>query len=318
MIYTLRAVLVSCSVFFLVYVAVSLAIGCFFRPKFLGGWVRMRSDWRRAGLIYTIRISPLGTAAAAVAVFTVPAFLRFEPRVSDESVGVLPVLLSAGLLFMVATGAWRAWSAYAQTRRWVHRCVSLGALRRAPRFALVSSPHAAPIAIAGLRKSTILISFEAKAALTQAELRCALAHELAHARAGDNLKKLLLHLCAFPGLAALERAWLDEAEFSADAMAARSDADAVELASALVKVSRLRGGALPAIVSGLAEGPAGLLAARVERLLHRNVEREKFGGIPRAWTGVLSAGSGAVILTILLNYEALLRAAHECTELLVR
>jgi beta-lactamase regulating signal transducer with metallopeptidase domain len=317
--YTLRAVLVSCSVFFLVYLAASLAMGCVCRPKLLARWTQLRAYLRPANLIYSIRISPLVLAAIAVAGFTVPAFLRFEPLVSDESAGGLPVVLTAGLLSIVAVGGWRAWSAYAHTQRWVDRCVRSSTTHPvAGNIAVVSSPEAAPVAMAGLCKSTILISAEAHAALSKPELRCAVAHELAHAGAGDNLKKLLLHLCAFPGLAALERAWMDAAEFSADAAAVKSDADAVELASALVKVSRLRGSALPAIASGLAEGHSGLLAARVERLIHREIHRDKPAGMRSAWNAALSACSCAVILAILFNYEALLRAAHECTELLVR
>src|SRR5690242_6116723 len=100
MIYTLRAVLVSCSVFFLVYIAASVAIGCLYKPNLFARWFQEgsrsarfwkivaepRSDWRGANLIYGIRVSPLFLASAAVAVFTVPAFLRFEPLVSGESV----------------------------------------------------------------------------------------------------------------------------------------------------------------------------------------------------------------------------------------
>ena len=317
--YTLRALLVSCSVLFLVYVAASIAIACALSPRLLGRWVQRRSSIRPANLIYSIRMSPVALATIASAGFTIPGFLRFEPLVSDESVGVLPIVLTAGLLTIVAFGAWRARRAYAQTQRWVERCGRSSTLHEsAGSIQVVSSPEAAPFALAGLRKSTIFISAETHSALSKSELRCAVAHELAHARAGDNLKKLLLHLCAFPGLATLERAWLEAAEFSADAAAARSDADAVELASALVKVSRLRGSALPAIASGLSDGPSGLLAARVERLLHREANRGNSAAMRRLWSIVLGTCSCAVLSTIVFHYDALLRAAHECTELLVR
>jgi Zn-dependent protease with chaperone function len=173
--------------------------------------------------------------------------------------------------------------------------------------------------MAGLRQPIILISPEAYAVLSMPELRCAIAHELAHARAGDNLKKLVLHLCAFPGMGALERAWLEAAEFSADAAAVKSEADAVELASALVKVSRLRGRAIPAIASGFCpSGPTQLLASRVERLLHRDAYRDKDSGALGEWNWMISACGCGMVFIILLQYGALLRAAHECTELLVR
>lgn len=310
--YTLRAILVSCSVFVLVYVSVSATISWIWRP--VGSVLQVRSPRRLAHLIYSLRMSPLALAMIFVSGFTIPAFLRFEPLVSEEAVGVLPVILSAGLLLLAAIGIRRAWGAYSQTEGWVHQCMAGSAPYDAGRdIAVVTSPSAPPAALAGLCRSTVLISSAARASLTPPELRCTIAHELAHASARDNLKKLLMHACAFPGLAELERTWLDVIEFAADAAAVNSDADAVELASALVKVSRLHSGALPAIVTGLVQRPP-LLAARVQRLLRR----DQAAGANRVRGGMLTAAFGAAVLTIALNYDVLLRAAHELTELLVR
>jgi Zn-dependent protease with chaperone function len=311
--YTVRAILVSCSVFVLVYVLVSVVICGLWRP--VAGLLRLSSPGRLANLIYGIRMSPLALAVIAVSVFTVPSFLRFEPLVSNEDVGVLPVVLSGGLLLLLVIGVRRGWAAYSRTEGWVHRCMAGSSPYDSGRnIAVVSSPEAPPVALAGIRKSTVLISSAAQASLTVPELRCTIAHELAHARARDNLKKLFLHACAFPGLAKLEDTWLAAIEFAADAAAVNSDADAVELASALVKVSRLNLGPLPAIVTGLAQAPSPLLAARVQRLL----DRDGGGGAEFAPRGLLTAGFCALSLAVALNYEGLLRAAHQFTEFLVR
>lgn len=55
----------------------------------------------------------------------------------------------------------------------------------------------------------------------------------------DNLKKLVFRFCFFPGMAKLESAWSQVAELAADDAAVSNMDDAVNLASALVKVSRL-------------------------------------------------------------------------------
>jgi peptidase M48-like protein len=313
MMYTLRAILVSCSVLFLVYLLASAVLACLSKP--LARWLRADSAEQAAELIFALRLSPLLIALAAASLLTLPAFFRFEPAASSESVGVLPIVCSAALLLAFAIASGRAWRAYSRTQAWIDRCMAATAkLENNGDVAVVFAPEAAPVALAGLRRSQVLISATACASLTAAELRCTIAHEFAHARSRDNLKKLFLHACAFTGLGALERAWLESIEFAADCAAVKSEADAVELASALVKLSRLPSGAPPAIVTCLTEGPTPLLAARVERLLARG-EVVKTG---RASSRPLIVGLCALLLPIACNYGTLLHAAHELTELLVR
>ena len=55
----------------------------------------------------------------------------------------------------------------------------------------------------------------------------------------DNLKKLVFRFCPFPGMAKLESAWSQAAELAADDAAVSNLNDAVDLAAALVKLSRL-------------------------------------------------------------------------------
>jgi hypothetical protein len=86
------------------------------------------------------------------------------------------------------------------------------------------------------------------ASLTRAELDVAIAHEIAHRSAVDNLKRWAIY-CApdFFGVSGVarktERAWHAAAESLADARAVRGDAQrGLDLASALVKVARLTTG----------------------------------------------------------------------------
>src|SRR6185437_7616982 len=135
-----------------------------------------------------------------------------------------------------------------------------------------------PVALAGVWKSTLVVSCAAKSMLTPAELDRAIAHEASHRRASDNFKKLLLRALAFPGMSGLEKAWLEAIEFSADSAAVHSEAEALDLASALVKIARLNGAcALPELASGLVDGARSSLEARIERLLQWRAETPRSG-----------------------------------------
>jgi len=85
----------------------------------------------------------------------------------------------------------------------------------------------------------VLLSDAAAAVLSPQELATALQHEMAHAHRRDNLKKLLFRFCAFPGMSRLEAAWCEAEEMAADDAAVASVGDALDLASALIKLSRL-------------------------------------------------------------------------------
>jgi beta-lactamase regulating signal transducer with metallopeptidase domain len=100
------------------------------------------------------------------------------------------------------------------------------------------------VAIVGFFRSRILIGRQAMDALSDEELRAAVAHELAHARSVDNLKQLVLTITRVPRwfgqFASIERAWSNAVEIAADKAALASGISALELGSAIVKISRLR------------------------------------------------------------------------------
>ena len=73
------------------------------------------------------------------------------------------------------------------------------------------------VALAGIMRPRLLISERAIAELSGDQLAVALGHERAHRASRDNLKRLLILLAPaiFPGLRALESAWIKCAEWAA-------------------------------------------------------------------------------------------------------
>src|SRR5262249_11416559 len=111
--------------------------------------------------------------------------------------------------------------------------------------------------------------------LTREEMAAAIAHEIGHLAARDNLKRVALRVCRdalaiFPTGAGLDRAWAEASEAAADEYAARGGGGvALGLASTLVKIARLvPRGVKPAMPAGasLLIADADALARRVRRL----------------------------------------------------
>jgi beta-lactamase regulating signal transducer with metallopeptidase domain len=175
------------------------------------------------------------------------------------------------------------------------------------------------VSLAGVVRPRVLVGRTAREALTGAELDVAVAHELAHQRAGDNVTRLLM-LCvpdlfgATRAARALESAWRAEAECRADAAAVNGDPRrAATLASALLKVARL---AQPPPVA--TQSPVWspfheprLLEARVKLLLANSFPSTRAGGAWIAPTVIAAAIAGAWMFG---GPEQL----HEFTEFLVR
>ena len=134
----------------------------------------------------------------------------------------------------------------------------------------------------------------------------------------DNLKKLLLRLVEFPGMAGLEAAWLEATEFAADDAAVFNTREALDLAAALIKLSRLAPAeAQVDLTTALVHSPVAMMNVRVERLIAWNEERRvptRRGYSSWCAAGVaLALGSGFA-----LTYSALLVRVHTVTEWLVR
>src|SRR5919202_1119057 len=118
--------------------------------------------------------------------------------------------------------------------------------RRRGRRRCVARLAASADAGVGTLRPRLFIAQQLFAALTEAELRAALAHECGHLATRDNLKRAVLRACRdvltiVPAGRTLDRAWDESTEAAADEHAARDGgaAAALDLAAALVKIARL-------------------------------------------------------------------------------
>ncbi len=327
----LRGVAVSLAVFFLFYALLSLVVAKGWKAAVALG--RERSERRIADLLFLARILPLAAASLITLLFVVPSFLLFEPRWSEERLRILPVVLGTASLVLLAVGLWNAMKALGRTahvvRTWRAGAREVGCEAQVPVFCtnpvLTASggigKEAPPFAVAGIVRPAVFMSPAAAAALSAAELESVIRHEMAHVQRRDNLKRLLFRACVFPFMQGVEHAWADATEAAADDAAVSSTGEALDLAAALVKLSRL-------VSSNPAHAPAGpgnseltmaLLHAgttvpdRVERLV--------------AWTAPLPAPvrprksyiSALVAAGLFaLLYGPMLAGAHALTELLMQ
>jgi Zn-dependent protease with chaperone function len=311
-----RGIGVSLAMFVLLYIPLSLAIS--------QGWRLLRRGLKTGSAressiaLFTLRVLPFALSAVFTVVFTLPSFLLLEPRASDESVGTIPVALGLCCLLVVTIGIIKAISAQRRTSRalmkWLDGSTMMEPDSPVPVFR--TGKDAPTLTVAGVCEPKVLVSEAAIAALTPAELRTALKHELAHVRSHDNLKKLLFRLSAFPGMAALEQAWSEQAELAADDAAVANFDDALDLAAALIKVSRLGAGPVPDLATGLLHSSTAL-RVRVQRLFEwNNNGRESARTGSGRWYGLFSAA--AMLVLVVMTYGSALSQLHEVTEWLVR
>jgi Zn-dependent protease with chaperone function len=229
------------------------------------------ADAWRARRLLAIRFLPLAVSIAVAGVLFAPAHLQLEPRGTGERFGLMIcTLAAAGLVLLLGSclRLARVVRASALLSAWARQYPAARAAR------WIEMPALPGIALAGVLRPRVLIGSSAKRALTAAELDVAIAHELAHRRAHDNLTRVLM-LCApdFFGFSAaarrVERLWAGEAECLADARAvAGSPARATRLASAMIKVARLASGHAHACAPGWSPfHHAALLETRVRLLV---------------------------------------------------
>ena len=309
-----RAVGIALAVFVLLYVPVSLLIARIWQVLWRS--LTLTSCRKSADFLFTLRILPAVIAAIVTFAFTVPSFLLLEPRNAEENVGTLPILLGAACCVLFLAGVLRTVRAQRETSRmigqWLDGSTLLEPCATVPVFQ--TSKDAPGMTVAGVRDPKVLISEAAVAMLTPAELRTALKHEVAHVRFCDNLKRLLFRLAAFPGMGGLERAWSEEAELAADDAAVSSPSEALDLAAALIKVSRLAPVACGTeLVSGLLHSSTAL-RKRVERLC--SWRTSPVSRKPNWW--LVMPPAVLSLAGVVVSYNSVLTQLHVLTEWLVR
>ena len=235
----------------------------------------------RARCLLFLRVFPAGLGLLAGASVSLPAYLRFEPRDTNEIAGpALLILAAAGLVLACVSAARLLWAA-AGTRRlrreWAHsaRAVAVPGVV----FPVYRLDGTLPVvALTGCRRPTLFIAGAVLDGCAPRLVSAIAAHETGHQRAGDNFQRLLWTASAEPlsfsrAGREMAAAWEIATEEAADDDALSSGTPAIDLAEALLSVARLapasRWPALPAAAFYRGER----LERRVGRLLRSGVAR---------------------------------------------
>jgi hypothetical protein len=272
-------------------------------------------DVRRARQLLALRFFPAAIAATVAVALFAPAHVLLEPADVEERYGVLPLGLAVIGLVLIARSVWRTARIAAASIR-----LAIYARRHAAdrRTATLELPLLPAIALAGVFRPRVIIGSPARQALTMEELDVAVAHELAHRHAHDNLTRVLMAcvpdlFSLTPAARRIERLWEAEAECLADARAAAGSAvRASRLASALVKVARLRSSDAAWSPGWSSFHHAALLETRVLLLVQRPRQQPS-----RADRSSAPAGTVVVALVVAAWTAGVPRALHAITERLL-
>jgi Zn-dependent protease with chaperone function len=312
-----RGIAVSFSVFVMVYYALSVAV-CLVWQRF-AAYCSTMPVRRAADSLFALRMLPLAAAAAVTAIFTVPSFLLLEPRAIDERVNAVTLVLSlcgaALVSFGLVNAALAAWRSSRAVAGWMSEAQRVESRTPVPVLRIARKLPA--MTAAGILHPKVLVSGAAEFILTANEFQTALRHEMAHVRRRDNLKKLLLRFVIFPGMSQLEAAWLEATEMAADDAAVSNAGEALDLAAALIKVSRLGPPESRAdLTAALVHSPASAMNARVKRLIAWNESRLAPAQKYSFWYGLGAVAAMAAGFAV--TYSELLIRVHTATEWLVR
>lgn len=283
----------------------------------------------RARLLFALRLTPPVAAAALAFALIVPAYLLHEPFDSGETVGVKLFILACLSAAGVLLAAWRVARTWMATRRLVRDW-----MRHAEPFEVEGATvptfrirHSFPvIAVIGVLRPRLFVASQVFGALTPEELAAALAHERGHVEGRDNLKRALLQagedaLLHAPLGRSLRRAWQSESEMAADEFAAAAGpAAALDLASAIVKLSKLiPRGARPTLPAGshlLGDGEDGT-SRRVRNLLRLAASAEGSRAGLHSRSPLMAAAFCFSIFAVgayVLMHPEILRATHVAIE----
>jgi beta-lactamase regulating signal transducer with metallopeptidase domain len=311
--FALRGIAVSLTFFVVLYCLLSLLVAVAWHSLKL---LHTRSERSLANLLFGLRIFPVAVSTLITLGLVVPSFQLLEPRSIEEDMGLMPLVLGLCAVLLIACGVFRVVTAQTRTSRVVARWMD-GSNSHSVETDLetfCTRRDVPPLTLVGVCKPRVVVSESTVSLLSREELRIALKHEIAHVRSRDNLKKLVFRFSPFPGMAKLESAWSQAAELAADDAAVSNANEAVDLAAALVKLSRLMPvEAAPACTVGFV---TGTIHARVARLLAWNevicskeVRSHHWYAIPLAV---------AALLWVFAIYGPALTVTHQITEWVVR
>lgn len=310
--FTLLKITVSLDSFLLLYWLFSLLVEAVWRP------VRPLHVAQRsiATILFGMRIFPLAASLIITFTLVLPSF-QLEPLPVRERLGMLPLALGVGALLMIVVGVFRVIAAQLRTTRavnyWLEGAQPIEG-NAGSAVAFQSQRESPPLLIVGILHPKILVSQSTVGLLTPDELHIALKHEHEHMKSRDNLKRLILTFCPFPGMGRLERAWAQASELAADDAAVSNERDALDLAGALVKVSRLVPvEAAPACGTAFV---AGSISERVAFLLDWDKVSKSRRVHIRTWFVIPFAVAASLLVSV--AHRPVLAITHVLTEWLVR
>jgi hypothetical protein len=216
-------------------------------PRLLAFLSRQPSSGRAESILYA-RTAPVAASLLLLTCVVLPAWFRFEPAETGETVSALLLACAFLSLLPVLHGARLGLRMFLNTR---DRLLSFRLRGRRSRTVsdfdvMEVKGEDLALCVGGYLKPTIYASTDVLRSLGPHEFKAALAHEASHATSRDPLRLLWMGSCPdFLRLLDLDQPWrrafASASEFAADECASRGDRErALDLASALVKVARLR------------------------------------------------------------------------------
>ncbi len=269
-----------------------------------------------ATILFGLRILPLLGSLVITFALVVPSFQLMRPIPIHQGMNAILLALGVCALLLIASGLCRAIAAHTRTSRAVTCWLEGGRPLRVDANSTVtfqSRRESPPLIVVGLCHPRVLVSESTVALLTPDELRMALKHEHEHMKSRDNLKRLILAFCTFPGMAKLESAWSQASERAADDAAVSNQRDALDLAAALVKLSRLVPKAPPLCSAGFV---AGSVSERVACLLEWDEASKSRRVRIRTWFVMPFLVALSLLLTV--AHRPVLALTHEITEWFIR
>jgi len=172
-------------------------------------------------------------------------------------------------------------------------------------------------AVVGIRRPRLFIGQRVLECLTAEELQAAIAHEIAHVRALDNLKQVLLRATRISRVFTdNDHALCSAAETAADARALRKQNSPLDLGAAIIKVGRLR--ASPALAAIAASHLVPEFASSAVRLRVEHIQSACHEQPARARErGYWWLGSVAILIAYFVKLSFWLALTHRLTEFVV-
>lgn len=277
---------------------------------------------RRSTALFALALMPAAGGLLAALGVVLPSWVRHEARGGVEYPGPLLVALAAAGLALWALRPGAALLDHWRTQHLASRWIRAG--RDLPGLPLPATriPCDFPLAaVYGTWRPRLLLSDRLLRALSRAQVRAVVEHELAHAGMRDNLRRLLLR--ASPDVLALLpagrhlRSLFDAASEAAADQRASARVSPLLLARALLKTAGLVPPGQRLDLALAAFHREGGIAARVEALLRASAVRDDGSDRPPSTVPCLTLGAVVLLGLLLAGGQAMGPTIHRALESLV-